>query len=150
MSAHPIPSTHPQIQEWVPQLLSIVPPETLARYQEETCVDGNLSYKLPQVLSAASNDVPSAKVLDRAHHVINQCLLLRDGLGLSKILQEDFFPNEIVSMLETSSCLSVIGDDQKGNTVIYFNLTKFNPIEYSKLWNRGNQPVPEIFLPVKN
>ena len=141
---HPLPSTHPKIQEWVPQLISIVPQETMKRFQEETCVNQDLTYKRPQVLSAASNDVPEGKVVERGHHVIDQCLLLRDALHLKSILQEDFFPKELVPMLEANSCLSVIGNDQKGNTVIYFNLTRFNPSEYAKLWAIGGmREIPE-------
>jgi hypothetical protein len=46
-------------------------------------------------------------------------------------------------MLERSSCLSVVGDDNKGNTVIYYNLTAFSPSDYSKCWEQGSREIPE-------
>jgi hypothetical protein len=129
----------------IDQLLSIVPPETLERYKQETGVRGELSYKLRYLLVAASHDAPPNGVVARAAHVINQCLLIRDVLKIDGILDEGFFPPQLVSRLEEWSCLSVVGDDAKGSPVIYFNLKKFNPREYEELWKAGARDVPSGF-----
>jgi hypothetical protein len=141
----PIPSTHSLIREWVPQLLAAVPPEVMERYRSETCINGDLGYKLPQLLSAATNDVAHDQAIERAHHVIKQCLLIRDFLRVGEVLSDSYFPADIAASLEQFSCMSVVGDDTKGNTVIYFDLSHFNPTEYARCWELGHRPTPVEF-----
>lgn len=129
----------------VESLLKMVPEETMERFRKETCVDGVLSYKLPQVLTAAAHDAPSDRVVERGVHVINHCLLIRDVLGVNRILDDSYFPASLVAGLEEWSCMSVVGDDARGNTVIYFNLKKFNADQYAKLWAAGAREVPAGF-----
>jgi hypothetical protein len=138
----PISSTHPRISEWIPEVITSTDPNAMQRYQKETCVNGDVSYKLRQLLSAMTNDYPHDQAVYKATHVINQCLFIREALQIDSILADEYFPAALVPMLEQFSCLSVVGDDNKGNTVIYFNLTKFNAVEYSKCWAIGARPVP--------
>lgn len=142
----PIPSSHSRINDWVPSVISSVTSEILQRYQADTCVNGDLSYKLRQLLSAMTNDYPQNEAVTRAMNVINQCLFIREALQIDSILNDSYFPPALTSMLEDFSCLSVVGDDNKGNTVIYFNLTKFNPVEYAKCWEMGTRDVPASVL----
>jgi hypothetical protein len=132
---------HPLVED----LKRAVPEDVLERFRAETCIAGDLEYKLPQVLRASVHDAEPGQVVDRAVHVINHCLLIREGLEIGKILDDDYFPPSVVQMLEERSCLSVVGDDERGNPVIYFNLKRFNPSEYTKLWQAGSRPVPERF-----
>ncbi len=141
----PISSKHELIQEWIPILLSRIPEDTLHRYKMCTCVNQDLSYKLPQLLSAATNDVPHDEAIDRAQVIIDRCLLIRSGLNIDRILDDSYFPEELRDMLERHSCLSVIGDDFKGNTVIYFDLANFNSTAYGKCWELGHRETPAVF-----
>ena len=138
----PIPSTHPRINEWIPDIISSVTADVMQRYQKNTCVNGDLSYKLKQLLSAMTNDYPHHEALPRAQHVINQCLFIREALDIDSILSDGYFPPALVPLLEQFSCLSVVGDDNKGNTVIYFNLTRFDAVQYAKCWELGSREVP--------
>ena len=129
----------------VPALMAAVPEEVMLRYQRETCVNEDLDYKLLQLLAAAAHDAPKGKSVEQAAQVINECLLLRDGLQIDSILHDDYFPSDLVPKLEDWSCMSVVGEDTRGNTVIYFNLKKFNPSEYAKVWQAGHRAVPAQF-----
>ena len=134
-----------QYDHLIPDLKAAVPADQLARYQSETCINGDLDYKLPQLLAGAANDAVKGRVVERALHVIDQCLLLRDVLRIDSILSEDYFPADLVPLLERWSCLSVVGDDVRGNTVIFFNLKAFDHKEYAKVWAQGHQAVPAEF-----
>ena len=127
---------------FVSELKSRVDPSTLEKYRINTCVDGDLEYKLHQLFCAASHDVPEDQIVNRALFVIDQCLLLRDALEIDKILDDDYFPKHLVPCLQSSSCMSVVGEDVSGNTVIYFNLTKFDPVEYTRVWEMGRREIP--------
>jgi|LauGreDrversion4_2_1035121.scaffolds.fasta_scaffold37075_3 hypothetical protein len=142
----PIPSSHFRINDWVPNIISSVTTDVLQRYQKDTCVNGDLSYKLRQLLSAMTNDYPQTEAVPRAMNVINQCLFIREALQIDSILNDTYFPPGLVSMLEEFSCLSVVGDDNKGNTIIYFNLTKFKAVEYAKCWEMGTRDIPPSVL----
>ena len=126
----------------VPELMERVPGYQLERYRKETCVNGDLEYKLEQLLLAAANDAVNGRVVDRAEHVIDQCLLIRDVLRISDILDDSYFPSDLARDLEEWSCMSVVGEDVRGNTIIYFNLKKFDPIVYAGIWKRGLQEIP--------
>jgi hypothetical protein len=139
----PIPSTHPKITEWLPEVLKSVPSDVLERYKSQTCVNGDVSYKIKQLLSAMTNDHPHSDAIPRSVHVINQCLFIREALGIGSILSDSYFPPGLMDMLESFSCLSVVGDDNKGNTIIYYNLTAFSPSDYSNCWERGSRDIPE-------
>lgn len=131
--------------QYIEELKARVGAETLERYRTETCINGVLEYKLNQLLAAASHDVPENRIVERAAHVIDQCLLLRDVLKIDTVLDDDYFPASLVSLLQTFSCMSVVGNDFRGNTVIFFNLKGFNPIEYRKIWEFGHRDIPQEF-----
>ena len=130
------------LSDQIRELKSRVEAETLERYRLETCINGDLDYKLKQLLAAAAHDVPEDRIVDRCLHVIDQCLLLRDVLEIEKVLHDDYFPAAIVPLLQRHSCMSVVGEDVKGSTVIYFNLKNFDPSEYAKIWEMGRRDVP--------
>ena len=134
------------MNEWIPDIISSVTADVMQRYQQTTCVNGDLSYKLKQLLSAMTNDYPQREAPPRATNVINQCLFIRDALEIDSILSDAYFPQDLAHLLEEFSCLSVVGDDNKGNTVIYFNLTKFNPVQYAKCWEMGTRYIPQSVL----
>jgi hypothetical protein len=134
--------TSPANEENIQELVRRTPPELLERYRLETGVRGEISYKLRYLLIAASHDAEPERVVERAIHVLKHCLLIRDVLDIGRILHESYFPSGIVSQLEEWSSLSVVGDDSRGSPVIYFNLRKFNPQEYAKLWQAGTRDVP--------
>jgi len=76
--------------------------------------------------------------------VINQCLFIREALDIKRILTDDYFPPNLTDMLEQFSCLSVVGNDNKGNTIIYYNLTAFSPRDYAKCWELGSRDIPKV------
>lgn len=130
----------------VPELMERVPRYQMERYRRETCVNGDLDYKLEQLLPAAANDAVNGRVVDRAVHVIDQCLLIRDVLRIPDILEDNYFPTDLAQELEEWSCMSVVGEDVRGNTIIYFNLKKFDPTVYAGIWKRGQQGIPTEFV----
>ena len=129
----------------IEELLKLVPGEIMERYRHETGVRGELNYKLRFLLIAALHDAPPGQTVARAAHVINTSLLIRDVLKINHILDDSYFPPDLIKRLEEWSCLSVVGNDAKGSPVIYFNLKKFNPQEYAELWKAGAREVPEGF-----
>jgi hypothetical protein len=129
----------------IPELLARADPRLLERYVSEICIDRNLKSKVNQLLSGAKNDVPDDAIVTRALHMIYMSLLIRDALKLDMILGEEYFPESQMKKLEEYSCLSVVGDDARGNTVIYFNLSKFDPAQYRKMWEEGVREVPSEF-----
>lgn len=130
------------LNELTTQVRTAVPRELLLRYKQGTCVNEDLDYKLPQLISAASNDAGVGRVVERAAHVVGQCMLLRDVLDIGSILDDEYFPSGLIPRLEKWSSLSVVGDDVRGNTVIYFDLQNFNPTEYKACWDLGSREVP--------
>jgi hypothetical protein len=131
--------------EDIQELLALVPKDIMDRYRRETGVRGELDYKLKFLLIAATHDAPPNKIVQRAAHVINHSLLIRDVLKIDHILDDSYFPTHLVKRLEDWSCLSVVGNDLKGSPVIYFNLKMLNPQEYAELWKAGAGEVPEGF-----
>ena len=153
MYVHPLRQSHfqhfemssPTSEDNIQELIRLTPPELMERYRQETGVKGEISYKLKYLQTAASHDAPPDGVVSRAIHVIKHCLQIREVLNIDKILDESYFPPDIVSQLEEWSSLSVVGDDSRGSPVIYFNLKKFNPHKYAKLWEAGTREVPPGF-----
>ena len=135
----------PASEENINKLLRLVPPDVLERYRMETGVKGDISYKLKYLLIAAAHDSTPDGVVDRAYHVIKQSLLIRDVLKIDDILEDSYFPADMVARLEEWSCLSVVGNDINGSPVIYFNLKKFDAREYSQLWQTGMRDIPQGF-----
>lgn len=125
-----------------------VPHEILARYEKEACINSDLTYKLPQLIAGASNDAAkhNMTIPERARDVVEQCILIREVLSIGSILDDEYFPRELSDRLEKFSSLSVVGEDNKGNTIIYFDLQNFDAKEYKVCWEMGQRPIPSGFV----
>jgi hypothetical protein len=134
-----------QYVEDLEEVKSIVGEKTLSEYIRRTSSGADEKAKLGQLMAACVNTVPRHRVVERAVTVIRDCLKIRNVLAIEEILDDHYFPENLVRELEMHSFMSVVGSDNKGSTIISVDLTSFSPAGFANCWRMGMREIPEGF-----